>query len=70
MRPWCKGCGGTIKRGHYPNCPRALEIQADKLLMNDRHETCSGKIACKTKFYLDRQYESRRKKEPPSGLAP
>lgn len=46
-----------------------LEREADRLLMEDRHEHCDN-MCCKRDFYLDRQMELREKREQASGLRP
>jgi hypothetical protein len=66
----CLECGHHVAGEHAPGCKRYLEIAADEILMADRKEHCGTTMKCKTKFYLDRQYEIRTKKEKRSGLHP
>ncbi len=60
----CKECGSGPRGPHKKGCLRYLEIEADRILMADRHEHCDT-LACKQHFYLDGQYERRKDREVP-----
>jgi hypothetical protein len=77
MRAKCLDCGVNVAQEHLPGCGRRLELEADRILMEDRHDTCHGGARhhkgcnpCCQKHHSPEQTKLRADREIPMGLRP